>query len=91
MPLAHGDPESIRTFARMLAEFSEISHDKLARLRSFLGEMAGSTWSDAQYHDFEERFSEVDRQIHAALLKVQEEQVPRLLALAARLDEYERT
>lgn len=87
MAQAIGDPEEIIKFANDLARYVE-------NLRSETGALSGSfsglgdTWQDEKRAAFEEEFNALVTQISQFETVCEEQHIPYLHALAARLQEY---
>ncbi len=86
--VAHGDPESIRAFAKLLAEFCESTQEHLSKVRGNLREMGNSTWSDSVYRDYLEQFEEVSGQINIVINGIHQNHPMHLYKIAQRLEEY---
>ena len=87
MAQAIGDPEEIIKFANDLTRYVE-------NLRSETGALSGSfsglgdTWQDEKRAAFEEEFNALVTQISQFETVCEEQHIPYLHALAARLQEY---
>ena len=87
MAQAIGDPEEITRFANDLSRYVE-------NLRSETGALGGSfanlgdTWQDEKRAAFEEEFNALVNQISQFESVCEEQHIPYLHALAARLQEY---
>ena len=86
MPQAIGDPEELRNFANMLAQYLETLETETNNLQNGFSNLS-ETWQDEKRAAFEEQFGALMAQI-AQFKAASEEQVPYLLALAEKLQNY---
>ena len=88
MAQAHVDPEALREFSGILAEFARETREQLGRVSGLLKEMGTTVWRDERHTEFCEQFEEVERLIAGAADSIENEQVPRLHELAQQAEEY---
>ena len=86
MPQAIGDPEELKNFANMLAQYLNTLEVETSNLQGGFSNL-GDTWQDEKRAAFEEEFSALMTQISQFKLAC-DEQVPYLNALAEKLQNY---
>lgn len=87
MPQVHGDPDEIRAFATYLDQYCTSSREQLLKVREELRKLGDSSWTDALYREYSERFDQVTAKLFQTLDEIQPEQVAFLTGLAQRLDD----
>lgn len=86
MAQAIGDPEELERFAHSLQQFIDSLNDAVSNLNSAFAAL-GDTWQDEKRARFEEDYSTLVQQLQQFDANASE-QVPYLMALAARLRDY---
>ncbi len=86
MAQAIGDPEELERFAHSLQQFIDSLNDATGSLSNAFAAL-GDTWQDEKRAQFEEEYNVLVQQLRQFDSNTSE-QIPYLLALAARLRDY---
>ena len=86
MPQAVGDPDELERFARALQQFVDSLNDAVGNLNGAFAAL-GDTWKDEKRARFEEEYNALVQQLKKFDANASE-QIPYLVALAARLRDY---
>lgn len=86
MAQAIGDPEELERFANSLQQFIDSLNDAVGNLNGAFASL-GDTWQDEKRAQFEEEYNMLLQQLKQFDLNASE-QIPYLIALAARLRDY---
>ncbi len=86
MPQAIGDPEELERFAHALQHFIDTLQDAVSGLNGAF-EHLGDTWRDEKRAAFEEEYNALVQQLRQFDANASE-QIPYLIGLAARLQDY---
>lgn len=86
MAQAIGDPDELDRFALSLQHFVDSLNEEVGSLNGAFASL-GDTWQDDKRARFEENYDALVRQLHQFNANA-EEQIPYLVALAARLRDY---
>lgn len=86
MAQAIGDPEELERFAHALQQFIDSLSDAVGSLNGSFATL-GDTWQDEKRVQFEEDYNTLVQQLQQFNVSATD-QVPYLLALAARLRDY---
>jgi uncharacterized protein YukE len=86
MAQAVGDPDELERFARALQQFVDSLNDAVKGLDGAFAAL-GDTWQDEKRAQFEEEYRALVQHLRQFDAKASE-QIPHLMALAARLRDY---
>lgn len=89
MAQAIGDPDELECFAQSLQHFVDSLKDSVANLNGAFASL-GDTWQDDKRVRFEEDYNALVQQLQQFNANA-EDQIPYLVALAARLRDYLQT
>jgi len=89
MAQAIGDPEELERFAQTLQHFVDSLKSELEFLNGAFAAL-GDTWQDEKRAQFEEEYNALVQQLRQ-FDATASEQIPHLIALAARLRDYLQT
>lgn len=83
----HGNPESIRSFSVIMAEFCQMARDGLARIVAHERELGASEWTDENFKRFDEQFEPVVAALLRNVEQLESELGPHVRQMAERYDE----
>ncbi len=86
MAQAVGDPDELERFAHSLQQFVDSLNDAVGNLNGAFASL-GDTWKDEKRAQFEEEYNALVQQLRV-FDSTASEQIPNLMALAARLRDY---